>query len=408
MSRRCARAAASRAGRACRSRAAPPRRSISPSSVSQPHAAAVGLESLHRPARACTATPRRFRLLQQPRVEPAPRQAPGQERQVPQPPTALARRSRAPARSAPPPSRQQPDAASSASSCPAASTLQNSPQTLSCGPRSRSSSTTRSAGLARWQAAAAPGEPAAGDGHVPAHARPTARKRHRLGASVRGRRPWRSRGRAGPRPRQHAAPARTSPSPTTCCHSRAAPRANGRAPHRPARSASCDRVQDRCARPDGRPTARPRRIGAPPSRARAAPGKPRAIVPGTAPSSHIRKPLPPICQVICSRLPGCTVLPKPSISQARRLGADQARGAAVGEDQERQHALEIAGLLQVQGAQLQVDHQHPRRPAASGRCGGPASAPGSAAWQPMKPIDRALDARPQPECSTSCRSSPGA
>jgi hypothetical protein len=47
--------------------------------------------------------------------------------------------------------------------------------------------------------------------------------------------------------------------------------------------------------------------------------------------------------------------------EARGLGADQARRAAVGEDQEGEHALQVARLLQVDRAQLQVQHQHPCR-----------------------------------------------
>jgi hypothetical protein len=45
--------------------------------------------------------------------------------------------------------------------------------------------------------------------------------------------------------------------------------------------------------------------------------------------------------------------------EAGGLGADQARRAAVGEDQEGEHALEVARLLEVDRAQLEVQHQHP-------------------------------------------------
>ena len=43
-----------------------------------------------------------------------------------------------------------------------------------------------------------------------------------------------------------------------------------------------------------------------------------------------------------------------------RLAGDQRGGAAVAEDQEGQHLLQVVDLLQVQGAELQADHQHPR------------------------------------------------
>ena len=80
-----------------------------------------------------------------------------------------------------------------------ASPLRNSPQTLSCGPGSRSNSTTlwprqREAGGGRR-----PGETAAGDRHVPAHAAATVRKRIASAVSP-GPKASAQPGRAGPRP----------------------------------------------------------------------------------------------------------------------------------------------------------------------------------------------------------------
>ncbi len=52
----------------------------------------------------------------------------------------------------------------------------------------------------------------------------------------------------------------------------------------------------------------------------------------------------------------------PEVDQghARLLGGDQGRSAAVAEQQHRQDLLDAGGGLEVQGAELQVHHQHPR------------------------------------------------
>jgi hypothetical protein len=56
--------------------------------------------------------------------------------------------------------------------------------------------------------------------------------------------------------------------------------------------------------------------------------------------------------------------------QPRRLGADDRRRAAIGEQQEAQQLLERRGVLQVQRAELEADDQHPRLRLAAHRVPG--------------------------------------
>ena len=41
-----------------------------------------------------------------------------------------------------------------------------------------------------------------------------------------------------------------------------------------------------------------------------------------------------------------------------RVGADQAGGAAIGEDEEREHLFELVGLLKVERAEFEVEDEH--------------------------------------------------
>ena len=45
---------------------------------------------------------------------------------------------------------------------------------------------------------------------------------------------------------------------------------------------------------------------------------------------------------------------------AHRIGGNERRGAAIGEQQEGENFFQIVGLVQMQGAQFQIHRQHPR------------------------------------------------
>ena len=160
--------------------------------------------------------------------------------------------------------------------------------------------------------------------------------------------------------RRHAGcgPARRSAWPTTCCRSRAARRARSAA-HPAAAPAPCC-TASRIERPpactahsamsfDGAVAAA---AIAPCSRSQ------RRMRPGTWPDRCISKPWSPICQVISSALRGMTVGVEAIQRKPGRFGGNQAGTAAVAEQQEAQHLLELPLFLQMQAGKFQVDHQH--------------------------------------------------
>ena len=160
----------------------------------QPDARPIGRDAPGRPAAPDLDAP--FgRLVQQPLIQTPTREAPGRERQAVRW-RSLSRTRPSPARSARHPRSPATDRARSSSA--AASPLRNSPQTLSCGPGSRSNSTTCWPASASSVAAAAPARP------PPATAtsqlmRGDGAKAHRLGrqSGAEGERAARP---AGPRP----------------------------------------------------------------------------------------------------------------------------------------------------------------------------------------------------------------
>ena len=57
---------------------------------------------------------------------------------------------------------------------------------------------------------------------------------------------------------------------------------------------------------------------------------------------------------------------------ADRIGGNQRRGAAIAEQKEGENLFQVGGLMQMQGAKLQIDRQHPRLGLASARYAAPA------------------------------------
>ena len=255
--------AASRAVRACRWPAAPQPRASCRRHRSRPARPRRRLERPHRGA-APDGDPAPRRLVQQQLVQPAARQAPGGERQAggrhgaPGDQPDRARSARHPA---------WPSCRSSAASSAAASPLRNSPQTLSCGPRSRSSSDHASAGHGQpGGGGRAPASPPPATATSQLMPWPTVRKR--IASAVR----------PGPERQRAARPRRPAPRQ----HPRQDEHHGGRAhiavvaqhrarigerAHRPAAGRPGPR-RGRCARPDGPPTARPRRGRARPAACR--------------------------------------------------------------------------------------------------------------------------------------------
>ena len=104
--------------------------------------------------------------------------------------------------------------------------------------------------------------------------------------------------------------------------------------------------------------------------------------------------LSPMCQVISSALRGITVALEAIQRESGRFGGDQARAAAVAEQQEAQHLLEPPLLLQMQTGEFQIDHQHLGTRLRATMCRASFSA-FTAAKQPMKPTIGAFDRRRQ-------------
>ena len=363
-----------------------------------PHAAGLGPRSTG-PPRAPNLGPRPLGLLQQ--------QASSRSRDSPQ-----ARNGKSPsARTRPAISRTRPigagaspasvASASSASRWRTASRSRTRRRPLWCGNDSRSSSTTcRPARASRRRGRPCGPPPATTTSRLTSTA-----ARNVIASAVRpGAKASAQPGRSSP-PRASTSLSTNITVADDMCRSRAKLAATGRAPPPPAR-----------ARPRPRPGSPPARVHGPGSdlarvaATQEAPDAPRQAArdrPRHRPvQPHEEPALPdvPADLVAALRDTGAAEACDP---QALRLGAHQARGTAVGEDHERQNALELGGPCRwiVHSSRLTVSTRASGRERTMWRASFSA---GSAAWQPMKPTSVRSTPGPSPRCSMSWMSSPGA